>query len=248
MSFLDLLFPLKCIICGEPVKGKVNAVCRDCAGEFNEMMTQRCEQCGMEPCECECYPVKGIDKKYILFWYKEPIAKRIIFSIKRKADIRQVDFMAEMLSLKIRLYENAKKKEDLSFSCVCNVPRDKKAIRKYGYDQSELIAKKLSQSLGLPYMKLLERTGRSAEQKTLSGDMRSRNTKGIFKIKDNAPDPKSKIDKKGVLIADDVTTSGATLSECAAVLRSYGFKTVKAAVFAQSVNTNIKIQNKIQNK
>ena len=236
MGFLDLLFPLKCMICGEPVKRKESAVCRSCADIFSGMLSERCDRCGMEPCECECYPVKGIDRKYVLFWYKETDAKKIIFSVKRKADIRHIDFLSEMLALKIRSYEKTVKAEELSFSCICNVPRDKKAVKRYGYDQSQLIAKKLASALGVPYIGLLERTGRAAEQKTLSGDMRLRNTKGIFRIKDNAPEIGKK-DKKGVLIADDVTTSGATLSECAAVLRSYGFKSVKAAVFAQSVNT-----------
>ena len=148
--------------------------------------------------------------------------------------------MTELLALKIRLHGKAEKTDDLRFSYICSVPRSKKAITVYGYDQSELIAKKLSESLGIPYIDLLKRSGNADEQKTLSGEMRSRNTKGIFSLSKTALDAKSEINKKGVLIADDVTTSGATLSECASVLRSYGFKTVDAALIAQTVRTKIK--------
>jgi predicted amidophosphoribosyltransferase len=43
------------------------------------------------------------------------------------------------------------------------------------------------------------------------------------------------VEGKNILLVDDVVTTGATLSSCAAILKKAGAKSVKAIVFTQKV-------------
>lgn len=109
---------------------------------------------------------------------------------------------------------------------VTAVPVAPVRYRERGYNQSELIAKQLSRRLGRPYLATMGRTTRE-HQVGKSRAERLQQIQGVFY-------PTRELHGEKVLIVDDVITTGATLAECAAVLRAAGASEVWAAAVARN--------------
>ena len=97
---------------------------------------------------------------------------------------------------------------------VVSVPISKERLKERGYNQSELIAKKTSECLGIPYINCMIKTKHNSEQHQfyITEEDRKENVKGVYELAEN----KHIINKK-VLLVDDIVTTGYTLAECAAV-------------------------------
>ena len=114
-------------------------------------------------------------------------------------------------------------------SLVSWVPVSRVRLRRRGYDQSEVLARETALRLGLPLATTLRKVRDVPTQNRLVGkDARVRNVAGAF-----APAAGSAAGC-GVLLVDDVCTSGATLEECVRVLRRDGARSVVCAVFART--------------
>ncbi len=109
---------------------------------------------------------------------------------------------------------------------VCHVPMHWSRRWRRGYDQSELIARRLARQLGLPFEPLLRRTRRTPKQTLIPRAQRLANVRHALNV--------SAVDLSGcsVLLVDDVKTSGATLRACSRLLRQAGAKRVDIAVVA----------------
>lgn len=103
-----------------------------------------------------------------------------------------------------------------------------------GYNQSELLARELSRLTNAPSLSLLRRTRFTTTQTELSREERLQNVEGAFALNEKAARVLAlrKTPFSFVLI-DDVYTTGATLEECARVLRlSFPTATVRAVTLA----------------
>lgn len=100
---------------------------------------------------------------------------------------------------------------------ITNVPVHKKRRRQRGYDQSELIAKELSNLIGIRYARLINKDVNTVAQSTLTKEERLKNAAGKYSLS-ATPD----ISGKRVLVIDDVLTTGATMRECCGLLSSAG--------------------------
>lgn len=94
--------------------------------------------------------------------------------------------------------------------CVAAVPMHwwKKARR--GYNQADYIASGIGEAAGLPVIDALEATRTHKTQTSMTLDQRLANLSGSFRVKD--PD---KLHGKGLVIVDDVCTTGSTLRSLA---------------------------------
>ena len=111
-------------------------------------------------------------------------------------------------------------------SCV---PLSSKRLRKRGYNQAELLAKEISKNLAIPEKQLLKKIkDNPAQSGTDSTKERLSNVSGVYALNDNA-----EVSGKTVLLVDDIVTTGATLSECARVLRKEGVARVYAVTLAR---------------
>ena len=101
-----------------------------------------------------------------------------------------------------------------------------------GYNQARELAKFLSETYDIPMNdSVLLRKKNTKPQIELSRPERVKNIAGAFALK-----PKfnvEKLQKKTILLVDDVMTSGFTLNECAKVLRSVGCKRIWGLVLAR---------------
>lgn len=96
-----------------------------------------------------------------------------------------------------------------------------------GYNQSLILAKKL-RSPGLKISTELVRIRRTRMQPVMASDAaRRRNVAGAFAVRKGHP-----FDGKAICLIDDIKTTGATLNECARVLKQAGAARVYAVVLA----------------
>jgi len=103
-----------------------------------------------------------------------------------------------------------------------------------GFNQSLLLARHLSRHLAetrraraIPVRTDLVRIRHTPAQWTLAPTKRRKNVAGAFAVR-----PDHDFSRKTVCLVDDITTSGATLNECAAVLKNAGAAAVYAVVAA----------------
>ncbi|MDO8592909.1 MAG: double zinc ribbon domain-containing protein [bacterium] len=241
LFFLDLIFPIECLGCG--FEGQW--ICEKCFKEIKLKPKQYCLHCKKEnswgefcpPCRI-IYSLNGV---WIAALYDEPLVSRAIKSLKYHftggiaADLSQllilfVDKMLEQAKvakpglaagLERRIFEQAKNmpaavlnyKENL----VIPVPLSRKRLRWRGFNQAELLARKVVENYGLKLdNKNLIRVKHKKPQAKLNEIQRLVNVKGCFNWQGG------NLNKKNIILIDDVVTTGATLNECAKVLKDHG--------------------------
>lgn len=118
----------------------------------------------------------------------------------------------------------------ISDCLVVPVPLHIRKFHRRGFNQSELIARSLSEILDLPGGDALVRTKDTASQVGLSRSKRLKNVVGAFRCEDT-----ELVSGKNILLVDDVMTTGATLSECAKALKDAGAKKIWGVVVARNV-------------
>lgn len=115
---------------------------------------------------------------------------------------------------------------DFAGFVLCPVPLHSRRLRERGFNQSELLCQELAVRLGLSVGQFLTRDHYTKHQAQLNRAERLINLKGKFGVKSSVAGLK-------VLLVDDVYTTGATLQECAQVLKNAGAAQVWGLVLAR---------------
>jgi ComF family protein len=121
---------------------------------------------------------------------------------------------------------------------VVPVPLHRSRERERGFNQAELLARTLSRRLGRERAgrgprvetRCLVRTRPTLPQTGLSLTARRENVRGVFEVSSA-----ERISDRAVVLVDDVMTTGATLSACAAALKRAGAGQVIAMTLARAV-------------
>ncbi len=126
------------------------------------------------------------------------------------------------------------------------VPVHAERAKRRGYDQAELLARVAAAALGLPCAPILERARATIAQFDLDRTTRATNVRGAFRLRPRPPrslrappDGRASQDADGpltgrwVILVDDVVTTGATLTACAAPLVAAGAIGVSAVTVAR---------------
>lgn len=207
LFLLDLIFPNKCPFCNEAIKYDM-LICVNCYKKYKPLMFY-CKKCGK--IECQCNKLYRFDKCDVCAVY-DSFMQKAILNLKRGRGENLVHFVLDDLCQKIKGSCNIS-----DIYCVVSVPPG----INYEYDQSRFIAKMIAQNLGLKTdYSILKRTKvKRPKQHTLTDSQRKKNVKGMYAINSKT---KADISGKTILLCDDVLTTGATLSECAKILKDNG--------------------------
>ena len=100
------------------------------------------------------------------------------------------------------------------YDIIIPVPVHKKRKRQRGYNQTELVARKVSKELDKQFeIDVLIKTKNTKPQSTLNKEARKANAKDVYQLQN-----KEKISGKKILLLDDIFTTGSTASEASRVL------------------------------
>lgn len=242
MKLSELLFPPKCVSCGALVgrapDGSFPHLCADCRRLWDGEKNERCEVCGARVCECTCMP-KELSRAgcaalcKAVFYHSDRqnmVQSRLIYRFKRERSRRTPEFLAgELLPIL-----QTSLPELFSGEVICTyVPRGRGAFLQYGTDQAKMLAGAIAERAGVPMQKLLvHRRVRGAEsQKSLSVAARLRNATLAFSTLDGVD-----LHGKTILLADDISTTGASMAACARRLRKRGAARIVCVAVASSVS------------
>jgi ComF family protein len=114
---------------------------------------------------------------------------------------------------------------------IVPVPLHYKRLRQRGFNQASLLARGLGSLLQIPVdYSSLKRTRWTDPQIGLSRNQRAANVKGAFGLKATV-----KIKGRGILLLDDVLTTGETVNQCVRVLKDGGAREVVVLTVARTV-------------
>ncbi len=218
------LLPLRCLLCGDAGHDGLD-LCRDCAAELprNRSCCARCALplalpaalCGR--CQRHPPPWQAAWSPFRYGWPLDRLESRFKFSRE----------LAAGRSL-VRLWQREARPIELP-ALIVPVPLHRARLRQRGYNQALELARPLARALGVPLSHdLLHRAHPTAAQSELDAPSRRRNVRGAFVVCPEAPLPAH------VAVLDDVMTTGATLAECARVLRRAGVARVDVWALARA--------------
>lgn len=217
---LDGIYPKGCVVCGEPLdfdkRTNPERVHKACLEFLKPVEGPLCCKCGKKISEtktlcADCENTERVfDGAVSVFEYNNAL-KESIYRFKYKNKREYGEAFAFMIA------ENHKKifeywKPDV----VIPVPMHEEKKRVRGYNQAEILARETARILGVSLeTDTLIRKNKTVPQKELGIKSRYSNLEGAFE----ALKP---LDKKKVLLVDDIYTTGATFDSCARVLKSKG--------------------------
>jgi len=231
-SIVDFFFPPICFICGKVLQDNKNLlICKSCIEQLPFIKEPFCSMCGMpffgdtmsHICgRCQKEPFH-FDRARSIFVFEREI-KKAIYCLKYNSR----PLISSTLGILFTQYaQNLISKDD--YDVVVPVPLHKSRLRQRGFNQSIFLAKRLAKSLNIEVDLLrLKRIKDTKPQTQLSERERKINVKGAFLCID-----KEYFNNKRVLLVDDVFTTGATVNECARILKSSGAKTVDVLTLAR---------------
>jgi ComF family protein len=121
--------------------------------------------------------------------------------------------------------------ENLSSDMMIPVPLHRSRERERGFNQALELSRKLSRFIRTPVVSgLLVRSRPTKVQAGLSRRERRLNLAGAFRLSRSGV-----VEDKRVLLVDDVFTTGATLNECAKILKRNGAQRVNVLTVARVI-------------
>ena len=224
---LDALYPRRCPVCGEIVTPKGRLICPSCLLRLSPVKSPVCQKCGKEVWseEIEYCPDcvkhrRSFARGMALFNYTEEAA-RSMAAVKYKNKREYLDFYAEAVAEKLRQYEN---REEWQFDGLVPVPVHPARKRKRGFNQAEVMAKRMGERLEMPVCpEFLYRIRNTEPLKELNPDERLQNLQQAFQADAEAIRASG---VQNVLLVDDIYTTGSTAEACTRALLSAGIEKV----------------------
>lgn len=230
---LDTLFPINCFGCQK----NDFWLCEECFQKIPLQRDQVCPACEREITSsgflcraCRTSRDLKLDALVSAVSYDNQNVKKMVYNLKYRF-VGDLSCPLARLEIKALLSHNTPLP-----SAIIPVPLHPRRLRWRGFNQSLLIAENISQNLAppfkIPVLDILERRKYNKPQMELENYQdRLENVRDLFRIKSGAD--LDNIKGKIIYLVDDIATTGATLEECAKVIKQVGAKKVFAIVIAR---------------
>ena len=220
LRLLDLLLPIRCVVCGD---GGEEQLCAGCRESLPLLRPPFCERCGAPT----AWPVARC---------RECTGRRLAFASARAA-VEYDDGVRRLVAgwkerglrglARDAAAVMAAAVPPPKASVVAFIPAEGERARMRGFHPAERLARELGERWELPVRPLLARTRYVRRQRGLPLADRRRNVTGAFA-------PAAEVPRR-VALVDDVYTSGATVAAAASALRKAGARRVEVLTFARVV-------------
>lgn len=234
-TIANMLFPRTCSGCGISLSDEGLAVCWDCRRRLSVIAPPFCHTCG-EPvhgsvdhdyqCHTCCQQLPHYRHARAAIHYNET-GRALVTGFKYGHAFWNQGLLIDLLEAAVRSHYTRS-----DYELLVAVPLHAMKQRERGYNQSMLLARSLGKRLGMPVARAggLVRSRPTPTQTRLTARQRLTNVRGAFRT-GRSVDWKD----KRVLLLDDVMTTGATVSECARVLKESGARYVDVITLARGV-------------
>lgn len=221
-TFSKALFPNRCELCGEVIELD-KKLCDNCL-DAPVISDPLCKFCGCSEADCTCKKHKNEYKRIVAPYYYRDV---IVSAIHRFKD-DEMPFLSNKLAKD--MYDCVLREySDIEFDLITYVPLRKLKQQKRGFNQSALLAERISKLMNVPVSPLLVKTRYTGIQHHKTAAERKAAAFGSYDV---AKKYKNELEGKNILLIDDVKTTGSTLNECAKMLKIYSAKSVYCAVAA----------------
>ena len=212
-AITNVIFPARCFTCGNITRN--NVLCRNCREKIKFLIPPLCRFCSKEiknnplsicsNCRHKEFPYNRIIS---CLHYAEPV-RTLIHLVK----YRHYDYLINFLSSLVISYLSRINFSPISYDFITAVPAHYIRMREREYNQSLLLAKKLSIYLKIALKDdIIFCTKNKLSQTKFEKSQRQKNVAGIFKVREN-------LNNKNIILIDDILTTGSTVTECAKVFR-----------------------------
>lgn len=231
-KLVGILYPRRCPLCGEILRGSQELICRECRPFAVPIQEPKCRCCGRkleDECREYCTDCQSVTHHFAgnlaVFEHRGKI-KEAIYRFKFHNIREYASFFGEAMA-----EYGEKFVADFDPQVLIPVPVHWKKRRARGYNQAELLARELGRRLDIPVDRVLVRRVKNTRpQKALSKKERRENIKSAFELKTGVDVPER------VLLVDDIYTTGSTLEEIAVLLKGAGVKEIWC--FTLSIGTS----------
>lgn len=221
----SILFKNSCLICKRVSEIEL---CESCINQFQKLPFNTCPVCKsiLKDNICNlCQEKNFLFKNLIALGVYNGLIKIIIYNFKFAKIKKYKEPLAILLSQKIKQEFDI---EQIDY--IIPVPLHKERLKERGFNQSELLAKRISKIINKPCITSLKRIKKTLPQHSLSPLEKIENIKDAFEIK-----TKKNLKNKNILIIDDIFTTGSTIQEICKVLLKHGVKDIYVAVLAKAL-------------
>lgn len=238
--YFDLLFPRVCALCDQLIiDPQQESICECCWRDLVPDQN-RCQRCcapvsknrAISPKRCSlCKKDWQFGQVFSLCTYRNHAAKaaRRMKSSKHEPLTKEIGYRLGDWFLSLRETQSNPTNE---YDLLVSIPQFWVKRWRDRYNQSDVLAKVLSQKLGVPYAaQTLYRTRWTEKQGTKTIEERMLSILGSI-----AHNKGVDIQSQRILVVDDILTSGATANEAAKALLGAGAKQVDVIVFARGAS------------
>jgi ComF family protein len=212
-GFISLFYPKFCFACNSTLLGNEDFLCTVCRHSLPVTSFHKIKSNPVEKLFWGRILIENATA--FLFYDKGSKYGRLLHQFKYKGHIEVGLMLGEIFGAQL----NDTNFKDIDL--IVPVPLHKAKLRKRGFNQSEIIARGISASLGKPVEgKALKRNIFTSTQTKKGRYERWQNVEGIFEVRNP-----ELLQNKHVLLIDDVITTGATLEAAGnAILKIQGAK------------------------
>jgi ComF family protein len=232
-ALLDVILPPACHICHSFIPDAAELhICQSCRERLPLVSSPLCSLCGIpfhgtgsdHRCGACTLQPPYFDLARAHYLYEGPIRELIhAFKYTRSTHLRS--------PLALLCLEGARGVPAIAdLNLIVPVPLHRSRLRQRGFNQAVLLGRVMSRHLSLPMIPdALVRTRATEPQIELSAAERRVNVRGAFSVNNY-----EQIAGRGILLLDDVMTTGSTMDECAKELKKAGAATVVAVTVART--------------